>query len=119
MSNNKTQIIVKWNVINLKGKKAYKGCPSIPLISEMSGNGDWYPCGYMFGGKKKFDKYKFGNVHEMSLKEIFESDRYWGIIKEMKENFNVQKQCKGCCRQDQVNIFLDNYLNFPKGVNFI
>jgi len=119
MTTNKTQIVVKWNTIDLKGKKSYKHCPSIPLIWEMSGNGDCYPCGYMFGGKKKFDKYKFGNVHEISLKDMFESDRYWKIIEEMRCKFDVQKQCKGCCRQEHVNIFLDNYLNRPRGVNFI
>ena len=118
-SNERTKIIVKWNVMSQKGVRPYKGCPSIPLISEMSGNGDWYPCGFMFGGKKQFDKYKFGNIHDKSLKEIFESDRYWNIIKTMREDFNVQTQCKGSCRQDQVNRFLDNYLNIPKGRNFI
>ena len=118
LSNDKTKIIVKWNVIAQKGAKPYHGCPSIPLISEMSGNGDWYPCGYMFGEKKEFEEYKFGNVHEKSLKEIFESDRYWEIIKKMKD-YDVHKKCKGCCRQDQVNRFMDNYLNKPSGLNFI
>lgn len=116
-STNKTKIIVKWNVIRQKGIRNYHGCPSIPFISEMSGNGDWYPCGYMFGDKKEFDEYKFGNVHEKSLKEIFESDRYWDIIEKMR-NYNVQKDCAGCCRQDQINIFLDDYLDKPQGVNF-
>jgi len=118
MSTEKTKIIPKWNVMAQKGIKDYKGCKSIPIISEMSGNGDWYPCGFMFQ-QKQFEKYKFGNVHETSLKEMVESDRYWDIIKEMRNNFNVQENCAGCCRQDQANIFLDNYLNKPKGINFI
>ncbi len=117
-SNNKTKIIPKWKVMAQKGIRDYKGCHSIPIISEMSGNGDWFPCGYFFGNKPQFKKYKFGNVHERSLKELVESDKYWNIIKEMKE-FNVQKDCAGCCRQDQANKFLDNYLNKPKGINFI
>ena len=117
-SNNKTKIIPKWNVIAQKGIRDYKGCPAIPFISEISGNGDWYPCGFMFGEKKQFEKYKFGNLHEKSLKEIWESDRYWDIVEQMK-NYNVQKDCAGCCRQDQVNRFLSNYLDKPKGVNFI
>jgi len=117
-STERTKIIPKWNVIKQKGTKDYKGCPSIPLISEISGNGDWYPCGYMFGEKPEFDEYRFGNLHEKSLKEIFESDRYWDIIEKMK-NYDVQNDCAGCCRQDQVNRFIDNYLNKPKGINFI
>jgi len=117
-SNDKTKVIVKWNVMSQHGVRNYKGCPSIPLVSEISGNWDWYPCGYMFGGKEKCDENKFGNLHDKSLKEIFESDRYWDIIGKMK-NYNVQKDCAGCCRQDQVNRFLSSYLDKPKGVNFI
>ena len=117
MSTDKTKIIPKWNVMAQKGFKDYKGCPSIPIISEMSGNGDWYPCGFMFK-QKKFEKFKFGNVHETSLKEMFESDKYWKIIEEMK-TLNVQKECSGCCRQDNANKFLEEYLNKPNGVNFI
>ena len=117
-STNRTKIIPKWKVMAQKGIKTYTGCPSIPIISEMSGNGDWYPCGYFFGNKPQFKKYKFGNVHETSLKEMWESDKYWDIVEELK-NYDVQKNCSGCCRQDQANKFLDNYLNKPKGINFI
>lgn len=119
MSNDKTKIIVKWETISQKGNKDYDGCLSIPLISEMSGNGDWYPCGYMFGEDSKFkEEYRFGNVHEKSLKDIFESDRYWNIIEKMKK-FNVHKDCTGCCRQDHTNKFCYDYINKPKGINFI
>lgn len=118
MSTERTKIIPKWNVMGQFGERDYQGCPSIPLVSEMSGNGDWYPCGYMFGEKEEFDEYKFGNVHEKSLKEIWESDRYWDIVEKMKQ-FNVQNDCTGCCRQDQVNRFLSDYLDKPKGINFI
>ncbi len=118
MSTDKTKVIVKWNVMANKGKKDYEGCPSIPFISEMSGNGDWFPCGYMFGNKPEWQDYKFGNVHEQSLKEIWESDRYWDIIKKM-EGLNVQEKCYGACRQDKCNEFCDTYKNEPKGVNFI
>jgi len=119
MSTDKTKIIPKWNVMAMKGVKDYKGCPSIPIISEMSGNGDWYPCGFMFGkDKPQFEEYKFGNVHEISLKEMVESDRYWEIIEKMKK-LDVQKTCKGCCRQDNANKFLDKYLDKPRGINFI
>lgn len=119
LSTDRTQIIPKWNVISQKGEKPYEGCPSIPLIWEMSGNGDAYPCGFMFGGKPQFEEYRFGNVHETRLKEMVESERYWNIIKKMRHEFDVQKQCKGCCRQDQVNRFLDDYLSTPRGRNFI
>lgn len=119
LSNNKTKIIPKWNTISLKGKKDYEGCKAVPLLSEISGNGDWYPGGCMFGNPI-YDEYKFGNLHEKSLKEIFESDRYWEIIEKMK-TFDVHNSpaCEGACRLDSTNKFIDDYLKKPNGVNFI
>lgn len=119
MSTDKTKIIPKWNLIALKGKKNYKHCASISLISEISGNGDWYPCGYMFGEKEIFQQYKFGNLHEQTIEEIYNSDRYWDIIKIMEDEYNVQKDCAGSCRQDKCNEFCYTYRNPPKGINFI
>ena len=118
LSTDKTKIIVKWNIIKQKGEKPYDGCPSIPFISEISGNGDWYPCGYFFGEKEQFLKYKFGNLHEKSIKEIFEGDDYWRIIEELKA-LDVHKVCRGACRQDNTNKFCYEYLNRPRGINFI
>lgn len=119
LSTSKTTIIPKWNMIKQKGEKPYERCPSISLISEISGNGDWYPCGYLFGEKPEFQRYKFGNLHNQSLKEIWESERYWKIIEHMEKEFDPHTTCKGCCRQDACNEFIHDYLNPPKGINFI
>lgn len=119
LTTDKTEIIVKWDRIKAKGKKPYEGCPSIPFISEMSGNGNWYPCGFMFNEDPRFDEYKFGNVHETRLRDIYHSDRYWEILRKMREEFDVHTQCKGCCRQDKTNEFCHDYLQKPLGVNFI
>jgi MoaA/NifB/PqqE/SkfB family radical SAM enzyme len=119
LSTKDTEIIVKWNIIKQKGARPYQGCPSVPFISEMSGNGDWYPCGHMFGDKPEFASYKFGNVHEKSLVEIYESGHYWEVIKRMRENFDVQNQCKGACRLDKTNEFCWNYMNRPRDTVFL
>lgn len=111
MSTDATRIIVKWDTIKQKGERPYKGCPSVPFISEVSGNGDWYPCGFMFGDKPELRRYRFGNLHESGLKQIFESDRYHDIIIEMRERFNSQTQCRGACRLDKTNKFCYDYLN--------
>lgn len=118
-STDKTDVIVKWNIMKQKGSRPYKGCPSLPFILEMSGNGDFFPCGHMFGGKVQFEKYKLGNVHETRLRDIFNSEHYWNVISEMRNNFNVQEQCKGACRQDMTNQFCWQYLNKPHNINFI
>jgi len=115
----KTKIIPKWGTIARKGKREYNNCPAVPLISEISGNGDWFPCGYFFGNKPEYDDYRFGNIHNNSLKEIFESDRYWKIIKHFRETFDSHKECVGSCRLDACNKFISDYLNKPSGINFI
>jgi radical SAM protein with 4Fe4S-binding SPASM domain len=119
LSNKRTQIIPKWNLIKQKGQKPYNNCSSIALISEISGNGDWYPCGYMFGNKPEFQQYKFGNLHEQTLEEIWNSEKYWQIVEHMENTFNIHTECHGCCRQDKCNEFCYIYRNPPKGINFI
>lgn len=119
LSTDNTDIIVKWNIIKQKGQRPYRGCPSVPFISEISGNGDWFPCGHMFGGKSEFVDYKFGNLHEISLKEMFYSEKYWKIITKMRDDFDVQNQCRGACRLDMTNAFCWKYMNKPSGINFI
>lgn len=119
LSTEKTSVIPKWKTIERLGKREYSHCPAVPLISEISGNGDWYPCGYFFGEKPEYDNYRFGNLHDSSLKEIFESERYWNIIKHFRYEFDSQESCKGSCRLDSCNKFIDNYITKPSGINFI
>lgn len=119
LSTDKTIIIPKWQTMERKGKREYDHCPAVPLISEISGNGDWFPCGIFFGEKPEYNKYKFGNIHEKGLKEIFESERYWGIIEHFRTNFNSHTECHGSCRLDACNKFVDTYIHKPRGINFI
>lgn len=114
-----TKIIPKFKTMERQGVREYKNCPAVPLISEISGNGDWFPCGYFFGNKEQYDKYKFGNIHDKSLKEIFESDRYWDIIKYFRYSFDSHTECFGSCRLDSCNKFISEYIEKPKGINFI
>jgi len=117
-STERTKIIPKYLTMARKGRRPYDGCKAVPFISEISGNGNWFPCGYWFSNKPEYAKYKFGNIHEKSLKEIFESDRYWDVIKTMYD-LDVHKECHGSCRLDAANEFVSNYLDRPNGINFI
>jgi MoaA/NifB/PqqE/SkfB family radical SAM enzyme len=119
MSTDKTDIIPKWNVMHQKGQRPYNNCPSISLISEISGNGDWCTCGYFFGGRPGTERYKFGNLHEKSLKKIWLSNEYWDAIKYMEQEFDNKTMCRGACRQDKCNEFCDIYRNKPRGINFV
>ena len=117
MSTNKTDIVPKWNIIDLKGEKKYDHCVAVQLLPEISGDGGVYPCAYFFGGNDPTKCY--GNVHDNTLEEIIFSDKYWNIVKEMNQEFNPHTQCKGCCRQDMTNQFIWEYMHKPQGVNFI
>lgn len=115
LSNFKTKIIAKWGMIHSKGKRAYSHCADCPLLFQISGSSKCYPCGYLFGD----DRYCYGDLKEQSLGEILKSEHYWDIIKHMRYDFDVHKECKGCCRHDFTNAFIDNYLNPPDHINFI
>ena len=120
LSTDKTQIIIKWGLMEQKGAKPYEGCPAVPMLLQISGDGDVFPCGHMFGDKPQYDLYKIGNVHTERFTDMISSDKYWGIVKSMREDFNVQTQCSGACRHDKLNEFLHNYIkNKPRGINFI
>ncbi len=116
MSTEDTKIIVKWSHLEQKGRRPYNRCVDVPLLFQVSGDGKCYPCGYLFGN----EKFCYGDLNKNSLEEILSSEKYWGIVKQMIEEFDVHKDCKGSCRHDKCNEFIWNYLNNkPKGINFI
>jgi len=115
LSTKKTKIIAKRKMIASKGRRKYDRCVDCPLLFQISGSSKCYPCGYLFGD----DEYCYGNLKEQSLKEILDSERYWKIVRRMATDFDVHKDCTGCCRHDSTNEFVWNYLNQPDHINFI
>ena len=115
MSTDKTKIIVKWNIIEQKGKRSYDRCLGIPFLCQISGNGEVYPCGHLF----RNSKFLMGNIHDTPISEIVTSGKYWGVIRYMERSFNPHTDCKGMCRQEKVNAFLDEYVHPPRAINSI
>ncbi len=115
MSTKQTKIVPKRDMIHSKGIRKYDRCVDCPLIFQISGSGKCYPCGYLFGN----DTYCYGNLHTQGLQEILDSNRYWNIIRTMRYQFDVHKDCKGCCRHDFTNAFIWQYLHPPEHINFI
>jgi len=115
LSTEKTKIVPKWNRIWSKGKRNYDRCVDCPLLFQISGNGKCYPCGFLFGNAD----YCYGDLEKQTLEEILKSDRYWNVIKFMREEFDVHKDCKGSCRHDSTNEFIWNYLHKPEHINII
>lgn len=114
MSNETTNIIVKWSMIN-EDKRGYDHCIDLPFLFQISGNSKCYPCGFLFNR----EEFCYGDLKKQSLEEIITSKRYWKIINHMATEFDVHKDCMGHCRHDFCNEFLTDYLNPPEHVNFI
>jgi len=110
-----TKIVPKWGMIKSKGIRPYDRCVDCAVLFQISGSGRCYPCGYLFGD----NRYCYGDLHKQTLKEILDSDRYWEVVRHMREEFDVHTQCKGCCRHDFTNKFVWEYLNPPDHINFI
>jgi molybdenum cofactor biosynthesis enzyme MoaA len=115
LSNDTTKIVPKWDMIHSKGIRQYDRCVDCALLFQISGSSKCYPCGYLFGD----ERYCYGDLKKQTLQEILESERYWAVVKEMRDNFNVHTQCKGCCRHDFSNKFIWDYLREPQHLNFI
>ena len=96
----------KWSKILSGGKREYKHCFGAPLILQMSGSGLIAPCGMLFNEKYK-DKFHIGNITEKSFKEIWQSERYWEVMKRIScSEFDPRKDCGTLCLQHKVNEFL-------------
>ena len=115
MSTDKTQIIIKWGLLQWHDTKPFKHCLDLPLLIESSGTGKVYPCGYHF----RNPKFELGDLNTQSIGEIINSDKYWNLIKYMREEHVVGKDCHGACRHDRTIEFINNYLNKSEHVNFI
>jgi MoaA/NifB/PqqE/SkfB family radical SAM enzyme len=115
MSTDKTQIIIKWGLMQFHDNKPYKHCVDTPVLIEISGTGKVYNCGYYF----RDPNYELGDLNKQSIGEILDSDRYWEIVKYLREKHIVGKDCHGACRHDMTNCFIWNYLHKPEHINFI
>ncbi|MFA5317959.1 MAG: radical SAM protein [Patescibacteria group bacterium] len=116
LSNERTNIVPKWTMMQSLGKRPYDHCLDVSLLAQISGDSKMYPCGYLYNNPK----FCYGDLKKQSLEEIINSERYWKIIEYMEKKFDVHKDCKGCCRHDRCNEFLYNYVyKKPNHINFI
>jgi MoaA/NifB/PqqE/SkfB family radical SAM enzyme len=102
----------KWSKIKSEGKRAYSRCFGPPFIMQFSGSGLVAPCGMLFNSK--YHKYHIGNITEKRFKEIWESNRYWEVLKLISsEEFDAKTMCGTLCLQHKVNEFLDEVKHNP------
>ena len=122
-------VTAKWSKILSGGKRVYSQCYGPPFIMQFSGSGLVAPCGMLFNSKYK--KYHIGNIADKSFKEIWQSERYWEVVRLIgSEKFDARTMCGSLCLQHKVNEFLwdlkEKKAAFKKGegkppmhVNFI
>ena len=93
----------KWNKI---GKvRDYKECLAGPLMLQISGSGKVTICGMLFGDKYK--KYEIGNICKTRFYDLWQSDRYWDVMNEVKsEEFDCRRDCGSNCLQEMANRYL-------------
>lgn len=122
------QVSTKWSKILSKGIKTYCKCFGPPFILQMSGTGLVAPCGMFFN--EKYAKYHIGNIKETRFKELWESERYWEVMKSLTEDtFDPNKECGTLCLQHKTNeVLWDIYQKgeipeimgeIPEHINFI
>ena len=114
LSTDRTRIIVKWSKINECDSngtnRSYSQCYGVPFIIQLSGTGLVAPCGMLF--HERYKSYHMGNITESSFKSIWQSDRYWEVIRHLaSKEFDAKTQCGSLCLQHSVNKYLDAYMN--------
>lgn len=112
MSTSRTVIKVKWSKIqecSAEGAiRSYQRCYGTPFLLQISGTGLVAPCGMLFNDR--YSDYHMGNITKEGFKEIWQSEKYWSIVRKLaSEEFNAQKMCGSLCLQHSVNKYLDGY----------
>jgi len=108
LSTDRTLVKVKWSKIQDGNIRSYQRCYGPPFLLQLSGTGLIAPCGMLFNDKYK--RYHMGNITEQRFKEVWQSEKYWEVIRELSsERFNAQTACGSLCLQHSVNKYLDNW----------
>lgn len=109
MSDETCRIAVKWSRIQDEGRRDYQRCYGPPFILQMSGNGLIAPCGQKFNDK--YSKFHIGNITRTRFRDIFNSDRYWDVLRYLaSDQFDASKDCGENCLQTNSNSWLDKYV---------
>lgn len=103
------RVATKWSRIQDDGKRDYQRCYGPPFILQMSGNGLIAPCGQKFN--ERYKKFHMGNICETRFRDIYQSDRYWEVLRYLaSDNFNAQHDCGSNCLQTNTNSWLDKWV---------
>ncbi|MDD2773171.1 MAG: radical SAM protein [Elusimicrobiales bacterium] len=95
----------KWSKIMSGGRRCYSKCFGPPFIIQLSGSGLVAPCGMLFNSR--YSKYHIGNIADTSFKELWQSARYWEVMRLISSgDFDARTMCGTLCLQHKVNEYL-------------
>jgi MoaA/NifB/PqqE/SkfB family radical SAM enzyme len=95
----------KWSKLLSGGKRDYERCYGPAFIMQFSGSGLVAPCGMLFA--ERYGRFHIGNIVDDSFKRIWQGERYWQVLDELRsERFNAKTMCGSLCLQHKVNEFL-------------
>jgi MoaA/NifB/PqqE/SkfB family radical SAM enzyme len=113
-SNSSYDVIIKRRKMQNTARR-YDRCFGCEFLPQITGGGDVYVCGNFFGK----NSFWVGNIMDQSFKEIVFGDRYVEVMKKVRSEVDVHKECGINCRQNEINEFLWMLKNPPEHVNFI
>ncbi len=102
------------SIENLSMEKPYDTCEGLHFMTYMDAAGDVFPC-IVFMGQ---DDFVYGNIHDQTFTEIWESERAKAIRARFDGAF-IHTHCRKTCRLDEINKYLHELRNPSSHVNFI
>ncbi len=109
MSTDRTRIAIKWNKIQAGNRREYSRCYGPPFIIQLSGSGLVAPCGQLFNSR--YAKFHIGNIGETRWWDIWQSERYWQVMRYLaSDEFDAKRMCGSLCLQDRTNLALHHHV---------
>jgi MoaA/NifB/PqqE/SkfB family radical SAM enzyme len=110
------KVFVKWGKI-MDTSQEYKQCLGVPFLLYSSGDGKLFPCGMHFA-EKHWEEFMMGDLTKNTFEEIWKSDRYWDVVKKVREKGTTELGCYTGCRTHAINCYLWDLTHPPEHVNF-
>ncbi len=109
MSNERTQVIVRWNKIEDGNKPPYKRMWACPFLLQVSGSGLVAPSGMFFNAR--YSKLHIGDFTQERFIDIWRSQRYWDCMNYLASPyFDAAKHMGTLPIQFAANVMLDRHV---------